>query len=68
MAERKRGRPSKGVRKRIPLQVPVPLAELIEEQARRDGVYVNEWLTDKIAKSLGYPLTRQEQLPLNDAA
>jgi predicted HicB family RNase H-like nuclease len=68
MAERKRGRPSKGVRKRIPLKVPVPLAELIEEQARRNGVYVNDWVMDQLARSLGYSLNRQEQLPLNDAA
>jgi hypothetical protein len=69
MAEpRKAGRPSKGPRKRIPLKVPIPLAELIEQHAKRNGVYVNDWVIAQLAASVNFPLTRQEQLPLNDAA
>jgi len=68
MAERKKtGRPSKGPRKRVELKMPIPLAELIEQQARRNGLYVNDWVIAQLAASVDFPLNRQEQLPLNDA-
>ena len=64
----KPGRPSKGPRKRVEVKMPIPLAELLEQRARRDGTDMNDWLVALVARQLGFPLNRQEQLPLSDAA
>jgi hypothetical protein len=44
-ARRKRGRPSKGPRVEVRAEVPIPLAELLEHDAREQGMTKTDRLT-----------------------
>ncbi len=50
------------------VRVPRPLVEALERAAANEARDVNDWVVALIAERLGHPLTRQEQLPLNEAA
>lgn len=67
MASR-RGRPSKGERKRVVVRMPLPLVAELEAEAERRGLDVTTWVTELVADRLRYPLTRQERLPLSQPA
>jgi hypothetical protein len=69
MERRKTGRPSKGPRKRKPLQLPIPLAEAAEAEARRSGMTFNDLCARLLADHLlkqGIPVEHpsQQELPL----
>jgi hypothetical protein len=52
MERRKTGRPSKGPRKRKPLQLPIPLATAAEVQAQQYGMSFNDLVARLLVEHL----------------
>lgn len=46
------------------LKLPVQLAEELQAAARRDGTDKTTLIVELLAEKLGYPLTKQEKMPL----
>lgn len=63
---KKIGRPSKGPRRRLVLELAIPIAERAHEEARLNGKTFTDWATELLSEKLGmpYPYPRQETSPL----
>lgn len=68
MESRKPGRPSKGPRKPIRVNLPTDLAAALQAQALRDGMTVTDVLGELAARHTGVPYApgghRQSRLPI----
>lgn len=65
---RKPGRPSKGVRKKIEIYVPVPLRDAVAAVAAGRGMTMTDYLTDLIERDTNVRVTVQEGLDFTSAA
>lgn len=68
MEHKKTGRPSKGLRKRLPVRLPERFATAAQSAAEQRGLSFNDFVAELISAELGLPYEEQEALPLKTSA